>query len=416
MLAELGAGDHRGPLVQQPDQGAQQPGLALPALSEQYDVVAGDQRPLELRDHGVLEPVQAGPGVASLRKSGQEVVADLGAQRLVLVAGRAQLAERGDDRSSHHSNLVLPSNGAHYAFGRGDRTRRTRWLGTSSAAVLSVLAGGLAVTLAVAVALLVSARRRIAADSRRIERLESDLSAALRPRPPATPTERAVSRVLRTMGKVREHGVAGLLQASIEDLQAWAQEERAEVLTMAAADGTVTLFFSDIEDSTALNDRLGDEAWVKVLAAHDTLLRNRIDRYRGQVVKTAGDGFMVAFRDAEAACRAALGIQKDLGRTLDARLRQVRVRIGIHTGRVVSRDGDYFGRNVALAARIGDLAEGGQVLASTAVRDALDADAAVLLEERRGGRAQGSPGHTRHLAGAEPRHLRVDCARSWMYE
>ena len=198
--------------------------------------------------------------------------------------------------------------------------------------------------------------------------------------------------MLRTVGRVREQGVAGLLQSSIEDLQAWAQEERAEVLTMAAADGTVTLFFSDIEDSTALNDRLGDEAWVKVLAAHDTLLRSRIDRYRGQVVKTAGDGFMVAFRDAEAACRAALGIQKDLGRSLDARLRQVRVRIGIHTGRVVSRDGDYFGRNVAIAARIGDLAAGGEVLASTAVRDALDEDAAVELEETGAVELKGLPG------------------------
>ncbi len=85
------------------------------------------------------------------------------------------------------------------------------------------------------------ARRRIAADARRIEQLESDLSAALRPRPPATPTERAVSRVIRTVSKVREHGIAGLLQTSIEDLQAWASEERAEVLTMAAADGTVTI-------------------------------------------------------------------------------------------------------------------------------------------------------------------------------
>ena len=283
--------------------------------------------------------------------------------------------------------------------------------GDLSTAALSVLAGGLAVTLAVAVALLVSARRRIAADSRRIERLESDLSAALRPRPPATPTERAVSRVLRTVGKVREHGVAGLLQASIEDLQAWAQEERAEVLTMAAADGTVTLFFSDIEDSTALNDRLGDEAWVKVLAAHDTLLRNRIDRYRGQVVKTAGDGFMVAFRDAEAACRAALGIQKDLGRTLDARLRQVRVRIGIHTGRVVEP-----GRRLLRAQRrargpdrrpgrrwTGAREHGRSRRAGRGRRGAAGG--------RRGGRAQGSPGHTRHLAGAEPRHLRVDCAR-----
>jgi class 3 adenylate cyclase len=239
--------------------------------------------------------------------------------------------------------------------------------------------------------LLIRARRRAAADAQRIEQLESDLSAALRPRPPATTAERAVSRVLRTVGKVREHGVAGLLQASIEDLQAWAQEERAEVMNIAAADGTVTLFFSDIEDSTALNHRLGDEAWVKVLAAHDTLVRARVDKYRGQVVKTAGDGFMVAFRDAEAACRAALGIQKDLGRPMDPRLRQVKVRIGVHTGRVVSRDGDYFGRNVALAARIGDLAEGGEVLASTAVRDALEDDAAVVLEEAGEAELKGLP-------------------------
>ena len=201
-----------------------------------------------------------------------------------------------------------------------------------------------------------------------------------------------MSRVLRTVGKVREHGVAGLLQASIEDLQRWAQEERADIITMAAPDGTVTLFFSDIEDSTALNDRLGDDAWVRLLAAHDSLLRSRIDRYRGQVVKTAGDGFMVAFRDAEAACRAAVGIQKDLDRTLDQRLRKVRVRIGVHTGPVVSRDGDYFGRNVAIAARIGDLADGGEVLATTAVRDALDDDAAVVLEEAGEAELKGIPG------------------------
>ena len=67
VLAELGAGDHRRPLVEQPDQGAQQPGLALAALAEEYDVVAGDQRPLELRDHGGLEAVQPGPGVARPR-------------------------------------------------------------------------------------------------------------------------------------------------------------------------------------------------------------------------------------------------------------------------------------------------------------------------------------------------------------
>lgn len=250
----------------------------------------------------------------------------------------------------------------------------------------------LAVGLLVLSGLLVRAQRRAAADAERIARLEADLSAALRPRPPATTTERAVSRVIRAVGKVRQHGFAGMLQASIEDLQEWASEERADIVTMADVDGMVTLFFSDIEDSTPLNNRLGDQAWVRLLAAHDTLVRARVDRYRGQVVKSAGDGFMVAFRDAEAACRAALGIQKDLGRSLDPRLRQVRVRIGIHTGRVVSRDGDYFGQNVAIAARVSDLAAGGEVLATDAVRDALDDDAAVRLEEAMEAELKGLPG------------------------
>ena len=62
VLAELGAADHRRPLVEQADQGAQQPGLALAALAEEHDVVAGDQGALELRDDGVVEAVQPGHG------------------------------------------------------------------------------------------------------------------------------------------------------------------------------------------------------------------------------------------------------------------------------------------------------------------------------------------------------------------
>ncbi|WP_182379945.1 adenylate/guanylate cyclase domain-containing protein [Nocardioides sp. WS12] len=222
------------------------------------------------------------------------------------------------------------------------------------------------------------------ADARHhITQLESDLDAALRPPPPSSSAERTVRRVLRTASRVRVHGISGLIQGTIEDLQNWASDDaRADILNMAASDGTVTLFFSDIQDSTPLNDRLGDAAWVKVLAAHDRVLRARIEQYRGQVVKTAGDGYMVTFRDAEAACRAALAIQKDLPR--DATLRRyggIHIRIGIHTGQVVALDGDYFGRNVAMAARVADLAQGDEILASDAVREALDDDAALRLEE-----------------------------------
>ena len=227
-------------------------------------------------------------------------------------------------------------------------------------------------------------QRRLADTQAHVAQLESDLDAALRPPPPSNSAERAVRRVIRTASKVRTHGITGLIQSTVEDLQTWASDdERADILNMAAADGTVTLFFSDIEDSTPLNDRLGDATWVRVLAAHDRVLRTRIEQYRGQVVKTAGDGFMVAFRDPEAACRAALGIQRDLPRDLTLRrYGPVHVRIGIHTGQVVARDGDYFGRNVAMAARVASVAHGGEILASDAVRQVLDDDAAVLLLER----------------------------------
>lgn len=262
----------------------------------------------------------------------------------------------------------------------------------------TALLGGAALLLAAALVATVLVLRREqrahAATRARADLLEADLDAALRPPSPGTGVERAVRRVVRTAAQLRREGVGGLLQSSLDDLQTWATDGRSQVATMAATDGTVTLFFSDIEGSTRLNARLGDDAFVKVLAAHDALIRSRVEKHRGQVVKTAGDGFMVAFRDAEAACRAALSIQRRLASGRDHRLRKERVavRIGVHTGTAVSRDGDYFGHNVAMAARLADLADGGQVLASRAVADALDEDAAVVLEPAGETGLRGLPG------------------------
>lgn len=260
--------------------------------------------------------------------------------------------------------------------------------------------GFISVVLLVSVLVLIAAvtglRRRLTESRAQVAELEADLAAALKPPPPSTTVERYARRVLRTAGKMRTDGISGLIQGVIEDIQEWAgAEERDEIVHMAAADGTVTLFFSDIEDSTALNDKLGDETWVKLLNVHDRIIRGRVDKYRGQVVKTAGDGFMVAFRDAEAACRAAVKVQRELDRSTDPTLRRhgpIRVRIGIHTGQVVAKEGDYFGRNVAMAARVADLADGGETLASNAVKEALDADAAVRLECRDEVTLKGLPG------------------------
>ncbi|MDQ2795820.1 MAG: adenylate/guanylate cyclase domain-containing protein, partial [Actinomycetota bacterium] len=190
---------------------------------------------------------------------------------------------------------------------------------------------------------------------------------------PRTAAGRAMKAVVGTAVRLRDQGVGGMLASSLEDLTRWAGENREEIARVAAPDGTVTILFSDIEDSTLLTERLGDAGWMRLLDAHDRLVRDQVSGHDGHVVKTQGDGFMVVFREPIDAVRAAIGIQSDLRSGGGRRLRRtpIRVRIGIHVGPVVSRDGDYFGRNVALCARIAAHAAGEETLASSDVAAAL---------------------------------------------
>ena len=96
MLAEFRPLDDRRPFVQQPVQAAQQARLALAAFAEQHDVVAREDRAFELRNHGVIEAVDAGPRVASLGERREEVLAQLDPYRTVGVTRCAQLTGRGD--------------------------------------------------------------------------------------------------------------------------------------------------------------------------------------------------------------------------------------------------------------------------------------------------------------------------------
>lgn len=182
--------------------------------------------------------------------------------------------------------------------------------------------------------------------------------------------ERAVRNVVDTATHVRMYGVSDFLMTSIQDFTGWTNEDRAKIATAATPDGIVTIFFSDIQDSTEINERLGDAHWIRLLTEHDRLVRAKIAQYRGHVVKTQGDGFMVVFGEPADGIRAALAIQAGLTRGGGQRLRRtpVRVRIGMHTGVVTSRDGDYFGRNVAMAARVAAHADGGQILVTDDIR------------------------------------------------
>ena len=185
----------------------------------------------------------------------------------------------------------------------------------------------------------------------------------------------AVRTVVETASRLREQGVRSTLLSSLDDFTDWALEHRVDIARVAAADGTVAILFSDIENSTSLNSDLGDEQWVRLLESHDKLLTTYLDKHRGQVVKSQGDGYMVAFSTADLAVDAALDIQRALSakrqRSRHLRRTPIRVRIGVHVGTTIERDGDYFGSNVAMAARVASLADGGEILVTGAVADAL---------------------------------------------
>lgn len=204
------------------------------------------------------------------------------------------------------------------------------------------------------------------------------------PRPPRAlrVAGATVRNVVDSAAQVRKHGVTGFLMSSIQDFTRWTTEDRTQIVTAATPDGTVTIFFSDIQDSTVINERLGDASWLGLLAEHDRVVRVKVEECRGHVVKTQGDGFMIVFGEPLDGVRAALAIQTAFARGGGRRLRRtpIRVRIGMHVGEVTSRCGDYFGRNVALAARVAAHADGGQILVTDDVRDALaDTDVTVLV-------------------------------------
>jgi class 3 adenylate cyclase len=205
----------------------------------------------------------------------------------------------------------------------------------------------------------------------------------------------AVKTVWQTANILRKDGFGAAVRSSIEDLADWAEVERPD-LARLAPNGRVAILFSDIEESTALNERIGDRAWVRLIGRHDKMVRQHVKKHSGHVVKSQGDGFMVAFAHPDEAVRCSLDIQRSLGRQPNG----IRVRIGIHMGKSVRRGDDLFGRNVAMAARVASAANGGEVLVSEVVRDALTDLDGVEFDEGRDAALKGFSGTHRLYAVA----------------
>lgn len=180
--------------------------------------------------------------------------------------------------------------------------------------------------------------------------------------------ERGHWRIVQWHGSVGEKDEVQFgrsLTKSIDYIQRSIREERPDIRLASAPDGTVTIAFTDIESSSVLLERLGDAAFMRVLAWHDRIVRDATAQQNGFVVKAQGDGFMLAFPSAAYALRASL-VMRDLIKVGFEGL-PVRIRVGLHSGEAIKHSDDFYGRTVVIAARIGALALGDEVLASDLV-------------------------------------------------
>jgi class 3 adenylate cyclase len=135
-----------------------------------------------------------------------------------------------------------------------------------------------------------------------------------------------------------------------------------------------TFMFTDIVRSTNLVEAIGDEAWEDLVDWHDRTLRALFAEHEGSEVDHSGDGFFIAFDDPRSALASAVAIQRSLAEHRRTHGFAPPVRIGIHAAEATDRGGDYGGKGVHEAARIGALADGGEILASAETVETAEGD------------------------------------------
>jgi class 3 adenylate cyclase len=185
--------------------------------------------------------------------------------------------------------------------------------------------------------------------------------------------------------KLRLQGIdTADVRSSIDVVALAVEDERPDLSSAAAPDGTVTILFSDIEGSTEMTERLGDRRWLEVLREHNSVIRSQVRTHGGFEVKSQGDGFMVAFSSARRALDCAIAVQRAFASQAEDRPDEaIRVRIGMHTGEAIRERDDFFGRNVILAARIAAQAQGGEVLVSSLLKELAESSGDIAFGEAR---------------------------------
>jgi class 3 adenylate cyclase len=160
------------------------------------------------------------------------------------------------------------------------------------------------------------------------------------------------------------------LTTTLSDLLEAVDNESGQSAMQNSGFSTATVVFTDVVDSTALSQSMGDRRWSELISKHFDDLKTIVENEKGLLVKTLGDGGMYVFPSATSALHAAEAIQRSVSSADDQSLK---LRIGVHSGDVVPSQNDYLGITVNKAARVAAAAEADQILASSTTADMVNA-------------------------------------------
>jgi class 3 adenylate cyclase len=155
---------------------------------------------------------------------------------------------------------------------------------------------------------------------------------------------------------------------AIDDFLTEDSKERVpEALPFAIGD-VHTILFTDVEGSTSLTQRVGDDGARALLREHERIIRKALGAHGGREVKAMGDAFLASFTSTTRALECAIAIQRAFADYNESAGEPIRVRVGLNAGEPIAEDMDLFGASVNLTARIVAHASGCQILVSEGVR------------------------------------------------
>ena len=141
------------------------------------------------------------------------------------------------------------------------------------------------------------------------------------------------------------------------------------------------IMFTDLMDSTAMTQRLGDAKALHWLHVHNAMTRNALRNHEGREVKHLGDGIMSSFASIEQSIHCAIAIQNSFAAyNAEHEEAPMHLRIGLDAGEPVEEDNDLFGATVQMAARVCAYANADQILAAQAIADNFPGDRSIFRE------------------------------------